>query len=291
MRHETLLELFRLRPDLAVALLSDLLGVPVPAHDDVRLEPGELGELVPTEYRADAVVVLGAGPRCALAVVVEVQLSRDRGKRLSWPVYLAHLRARLGCPVVLLVVCVDVAVARWCAGPIAMGHPGWVLEPLVLGPEEIPVVTAPRDAPAELAVLSAMAHGGDRLPVVDALVEALATIPPDRARMYAELVLVALPEAARHHLEELMALGTFEYQSDYSRRLIAQGRGEGLAEGQARAKAEGVLTVLDARGMTVPAALRDRITSCRDLDRLDTWLRRAATVASAAELDPDPDPA
>lgn len=48
--------------------------------------------------------------------------------------------------------------------------------------------------------------------------------------------------------------------------------------------AEGVLTVLDARGIAVPDDLRARIAGCRDLDRLDAWLRRVAVVESAADL-------
>ena len=38
------------------------------------------------------------------AIVVEVQLSPDEEKRYTWPVYITHMRARLRCPTVLLVV-------------------------------------------------------------------------------------------------------------------------------------------------------------------------------------------
>ncbi len=61
----------------------------------------------------------------------------------------------------LLVVAPDASVARWCAQPIELGHPGFMLQPLVAGPNAIPVLTdeqAARRDP-ELAVLSAMAHG------------------------------------------------------------------------------------------------------------------------------------
>ncbi len=282
LRHETIVELFRHRPELAVTALSGLLGIALPPHERVRLEPAEHVELEPTEYRADNVVVLTEpGGVDVAAVVVEVQLGRDRHKRLTWPVYLANLRARLDCPVLLLVVCVDAGVARWCAAPIPIGHPAFVLTPLVLGPDRIPVPSTPDDAPAEVAVLAAMAHGAAHHHVLDVLATALATVEPDRAVLYARLVLAALPEAARHHLEELMATGTFEYQSDFTRRLVQQGRVEGLAE----AKAADVLTVLDARGIAVPDDLRARIEGCRDLDRLDAMLRRAVTASSAADLD------
>jgi hypothetical protein len=42
--------------------------------------------------------------------------------------------------------------------------------------------------------------------------------------------------------------------------------------------------VLRARDVQIPDAARVRITSCADLDRLDTWLRRSATASSTDEL-------
>jgi hypothetical protein len=75
-----------------------------------------------------------------------------------------------------------------------------------------------------------------------------------------------------------MPPGTFprEYQSDLVRKFVGQGRVEGSAAA--------VLTVLDARRIEVPADARARITSCKDLDQLDSWLRRAATANSIDEL-------
>ncbi|MGK5556949.1 hypothetical protein ACSNOI_35605 [Actinomadura kijaniata] len=54
--------------------------------------------------------------------------------------------------------------------------------------------------------------------------------------------------------------------------------------GKAEGEAESVLTVLEERGIEVPRDVRERITSCTGLDQLETWLRRAVTVRSAAEL-------
>jgi hypothetical protein len=198
--HEALIEMFRNRPSLAAELLGGPLGVELPAYQVARLESGDLPDLTPTEYRADVVVVLAAAETPLLAVAVEVQLGRDNGKRWSWPVYLTTLRARLRCPTVLLVVCADVAAATWCAAPIELGHPGWTLSPLVLEPDRVPVVTDTEEAARdpELAVLSAMAHGGrpDRTDVLHALVSALAAVDQERATLYSNVVLAALPAAA-----------------------------------------------------------------------------------------------
>jgi hypothetical protein len=282
--HEALIELFRHRPQLAAELLVDPLGVSVPAHQQVRVHSGELTDLSPTEYRADAVVTLTDADTPVLAVVVEAQLGRDPDKRRSWPVYLATLHARLRCPAVLLVVCTDAGTATWCATPIPVGHPGFVLRPLVLGPEQLPVVTDVTDAgrSPELAVLSAIAHGMHpaRDKVLHALLGALDTMDLEPAALYADVVLAALPAAARHYLEALMTTGTYEYQSDFARRYFRQGKAEGEAEGEAKA----LLAFLSARGIEVPDDARARITECTDLDQLDTWIRRAATAGSVDEL-------
>jgi hypothetical protein len=93
----------------------------VPAFERAQLSSSDLTDVTPTEYRADAVVNLDGDNGTVLAVVVEVQLRADPRKRRSWPVYLATVRARLDCPVVLLVVCTAKAVAAWCRTPIPPG--------------------------------------------------------------------------------------------------------------------------------------------------------------------------
>jgi hypothetical protein len=66
--------------------------------------------------------------------------------------------------------------------------------------------------------------------------------------------------------------------------LRAEGRAEATAKATAKATVKAVLTVLDARRIEVPDDLRARIISCTDLELLDVWVRRAATVESAENL-------
>jgi hypothetical protein len=161
-----------------------------------------------------------------------------------------------------------------------MGHPGWVLVPLVLGPQAVPVVrdAAVAERSPELAVLSIMVHGrgGDALAVAEATLAAARGLDDERAKLYADLVFASVDEAARAILEALMASGNYEYQSDFARRYVAQGK----AEGQAHA----ILAVLAARGLEVPEPVRARITACTELARLDAWLARAVTAAAAADV-------
>jgi hypothetical protein len=81
-----------------------------------------------------------------------------------------------------------------------------------------------------------------------------------------------------------MSTQTYEYLSEYARKFVAQGKAVGKAEGTAEGEARAVLAFLDARGIAVPDDVRSRISECRDLDQLDTWVRRAATVGSVYDL-------
>ena len=184
--HEGLLDLFRNRPTLAPELLRDVLHAPLPAFATARVGEANLTEIVPTERRADLVLVLEGGTDASArgAIVVEVQLSVDPDKCWSWPVYLASLRARLRCGVALLVIAADEAVSVWAARPIDTGHPGFALAPLVLGPRSVPVVRDAEQASRapELAVLSAMVHGRGPAAVDVALVALAAAQQLDDSR-------------------------------------------------------------------------------------------------------------
>ncbi|MED7923074.1 hypothetical protein SMD20_02420 [Nonomuraea sp. LP-02] len=64
----------------------------------------------------------------------------------------------------------------------------------------------------------------------------------------------------------------------------AEGRAEGQAEGKAREAAKLVLLFLSARGLDVTDDVRARITGCSDVEMLEAWAARAATVQAADEL-------
>jgi hypothetical protein len=57
---------------------------------------------------------------------------------------------------------------------------------------------------------------------------------------------------------------------------------DALAE--AKGIARSILAFLEARGIALNEAQRQEILACRDLDRLDRWLRQAALASSAGEL-------
>jgi len=170
----------------------------------------------------------------ASALVVEVQLHVDDDKRFVWPLYVAGLRARLRCPVALVVLTLDDRVARWAATPIGLDERGSVLRPWVVGPAEVPAITEVADAAAlpEFALLSVLAHG--REPGAERLGRGLleASRDPDdaRGRLYTDIVFSFLDDAARAILEAELQLPGYTYQSDFARRFVSQGREEGRVE-------------------------------------------------------------
>jgi hypothetical protein len=221
-----------------------------------------------------------------------VQLSADERKRFVWPVYVANLRARLECPVCLLVVAADDRVARWAAKSVKLGG-GNEFTPLVLGPTGVPEVMdeARARADPELAVLSAMAHGRDQntkksLQIAVAAQLASAGLDEDRSRLYFDLVLNSLSEAAREALQN-MEPAKYEYQSDFARRYYGQGQADGLANGLAKGRADLVIRLLTLRFGALSTEVQARIlaASIAELDAVAERLLTARTLQEVLHAD------
>ena len=292
MAHELLVDLFKNRPSLAAEILVEVLGLSLPTYTDARIASADLTEIQPAEYRADAVIVLLDRDVPVRVVIIEVQLAVDPKKRLSWPAYATVARAVHGCPASLLVVAPDPVVAGWCGEPIEIGIPGFVLCPPVLHRTAVPVVTDSGEAARrpELGVLSVLAHGRTEqgatiASAVLSAIRGLDDLDDDRVRLYYDLIYNSLDEAARRAVEVLMG---YEYQSDFAKKYVAQGRAEGLTEGRTEEAARAVLTVLRVRGLAVPDADRERILSEKDPERLERWLEKAAVAASVAAVFDEP---
>jgi hypothetical protein len=295
--HEVFVDVFKNRPPLAAEMLVEVLGVSLPAYTEARLASTDLTETQPAEYRADAVVVLLDRDVPVRVIIVEVQLAPDSRKRFSWPAYVTGSRAIHRCPADLLVVAPDPGVADWCAEPIEIGVPGFVLRPPVLRLSAIPVVSDAGEAARrpELGVLSALAHGAteEGVTIAAAVLPAIRNLDDDRAGLYLDLVYNSLNAAARKSLEAMMA---YEYQSEFARKYVAQGRAEGLTEGLTKGRTEGraeeaarnLLAVLQARGIAVQDSVRERILVQKDPEQLERWLNKAAVASSVAEVIDEP---
>ncbi len=135
--HEVLAALVREHPELAITLVQRALGLDLGGPFVARISGETLSEIEPAEYRADAVFELlrDGEEKPSRALIVEVQLRPDPKKRLTWPMYQAGLRRRLGCPVLLIVVAPSASAAQWCSEVIDLDGLGRsVVRPLVVGP-------------------------------------------------------------------------------------------------------------------------------------------------------------
>jgi hypothetical protein len=85
-------------------------------------------------------------------------------------------------------------------------------------------------------------------------------------------------------LEEEMNLEKYEFQSEFLRSRLAQGRDEGREEGRVEGLARAVITVLEARRLSVSDEQRGMILGCTEPEVLEAWLQRAATADGAGDL-------
>ena len=101
---------------------------------------------------------------------------------------------------------------------------------------------------------------------------------PPSSRRAVQLVMVAT--VTRKREEVIVTTGDM---------LVEKGRVEGeqkgRVEGRAEGRAEAVLMLLTARDVTLSAAERERVLTCRDLVLLDRWLVAAATASSSSSSD------
>jgi hypothetical protein len=274
--HELILLLFRNRFEAAADLLREL-DVEPPEHDEVCAGSSDLNDLRPAEYRADLVLFLLRRTRKVLGIIVEVQLACDDDKPYSWPAYIANLRARHRCPVCLLVITVEDAVARWAGRLIELG-PGSRCKPWVVGPSNTPAVTELRDAQenVELAVLSAIEHGqGTDIQlaarIASAAIVASADIDAERSRLYLDMILISLLKSGPEAIEATMNSLGYEYQSDFARRYVAQGR------------MEIILKLLSSRFGLLPEAVHARVRSA-DSAQIDIMADRMLTARTLEEV-------
>ncbi|MFI5302865.1 MAG: hypothetical protein ACHREM_32650, partial [Polyangiales bacterium] len=231
------------------------------------------------DYHVDLAVMCDddeGAPR--LVVLVEVQLEIDAAKTRSWPLYQAAARSRWKCDACVLVAAMSPRVAAWAATPIALGPGGSVFRALVLGPAQIP--RAERGAPAELALLSAIAHGRSEPEAITVAMASIAALSDDRAKAYFDLLRYNLGDALDRAMEALMATGEQRWLSDFANKYYGEGLAKGEAAGRAAGRATALVTVLTARGLTPNAADRARIESCTDVAALDRWLARAVSATT-----------
>jgi hypothetical protein len=77
---------------------------------------------------------------------------------------------------------------------------------------------------------------------------------------------------------------TAKFKDEFVDRLLAEGAANARAGAMAKGGARGLLRALGARGVEVPAKVREQVLSCADISQLDIWVDRAATATSLEEV-------
>ncbi|MET9774757.1 hypothetical protein ABZ023_10910 [Streptomyces sp. NPDC006367] len=281
--HEAMHRIFQHDPGL-FSRVSRFLGVDIPQPTGATALPTDLTEASPVERRVDTLLRLETAEQGPFLLAVEAQGKRDPDKPASWAYYVSYLWTKYRLPTTLLVVCQDHATAAWAQKATSSGPPQLptlTLRPLVAGPHNMPVITDPDEARADLvlASLAAITHAAG--PAVDAILKALSTAlrdtPEDIAGPLVEFTAHGLGNRPAKHLwRNLVAVDLSFYKSYISEEIRDEGRAQG--------RAEDIILVLEQRGLPVPDDVRTRITQCADPEVLRHWLARAVTAPTAETI-------
>lgn len=291
--HEAAHRIFHEHPELLTPVF-EVLKVNIPAPETIEVLPADTTEIRPLERRVDCVLrIQPRHQRSPFVLAIEVQKRRDTEKERSWAYYQTHLGAKYDLPVLLLILCDNRTVAQWAAGPFVFGAGGWpamTMRPLVLGPDNVPVITKPEEAKANMALtaFSAITHGRSKRvnAILDAMAHALGEAEPDVLNYYDELLEIGLDGSPAQAIwRDLMSTssyfpgrGTLVEQNQ----LIGEARGE--VRGEAKGRAADVVRMLERRGIALSEAERERVLTCQDLDTLGVWFDRAFDVETTDEL-------
>lgn len=292
-KHQSLVKLLATSPRLLVELVRRWFGFQVPGRLELLRGP-EVVRVLGSERVADGVLVIRRHGKVQETMMIEVQLRTVRGKRKAWALYVVGTWAGLGAPTTLVVVTPSEHVARWASEAIDIGRGKTTLQPLVLGPRQIPAemtLAEARRRPDALA-LSVLVHGHKRGSIRLARIamkvsrELLASRDEER-RVLGDLIAGGLGEGVRKIVEAEMIVDGEEWFSDVFGNFM-KGRSEGRAEGRSEGLLEGrvasLRTILETRGLRPTAAQRARIERCRSPEQIETWLRRAVIAKSVTEV-------
>ncbi|MFB7084851.1 hypothetical protein [Streptomyces sp. NPDC056296] len=293
--HEAMHRIFQHDPGL-FSRVSRFLDVDIPKPIGATALPTDLTEASPVERRVDTLLRFETAEQGPFLLAVEAQGKKDPDKPASWAYYVSYLWTKYRLPAALLVVCQDHATAKWAQRSVSSGPPQLptlTLRPVVAGPHNMPVITDPEEARADLvlASLAAITHAAE--PVINAILKALSTAlrdaPEDVADPIVEFTAQGMGNRPAKHLwRNLVAADLSFYKSYISEEIREQGREQGLevglTKGRVQRGAEDVLLVLEQRGLDVSDAVRGRITACCDPEVLRQWLTRAVTALGAEDI-------
>ncbi|WP_416977832.1 hypothetical protein [Streptomyces sp. T028] len=283
--HEASHRLFQEHPE-ALAHVFEALGIPPPSKSDFGTLSPDTTEIQPLERRVDTVLKFEPEMGESFLLAIEAQTKPHPEKGKSWAYYVAHLRAKYDMPVLLVAVCRDRPTAKWAAGPFECAVGPWttqITRPFVLGPTTVPEITDEATVARNPAVatLSAIVHSENRraTAILEVLARGLLSLDPLITAYWTERVEVGLENTPIREKWKTM-MDTLVTHFPGHRTMFE----EKYLKGKAEEGALLILRVLDKHGIEVPDGVRERITSCADLDTLTVWFDRSLSAVSAEDL-------
>jgi hypothetical protein len=286
--HEALHHLFRDDPDLVRRALKECLGEDFPEFRSVAVIDSDLTEIKAVIREVDTALMVETDAGREILIIEPQSQPPDRDKRRAWHWYLSYIEAYYKAPATLIILTAKHPTARECRRPMTLGperRPSATLHPLVIGPDNTPLITDPLQAADDvmLAVMAALAHRSHPQinTALDVLAGALNGIDHDSAKFFAEYVEVGLGDGSAHdHWKGIIMTMTYPFASELRQELKARGRAEGRLEG----RAEMLLKTLSLRGIDITSTQREQVLGCDDGTQFETWLSRALTADTADEV-------
>ncbi len=204
----------RIFPNHSEALtpVFEALRLLPPTQSVIEVLIPEAAENGPPERQVDTVLKVKPSDGDDLLLAIAFQSEQDADKPPHWACHVAYLHMTYELPVLLLVVCRSPSTAIWAAGPFESRIGTWrsqVLQPLVLGPDDLPEITNDSmvvQQPA-LAALSAIVHGDSEKSssALEALARGIRSLDRNTATYLCQFVEVGLEDApARKTWRELL---------------------------------------------------------------------------------------
>jgi hypothetical protein len=283
--HDAFVRLIREKPQLAVKVLREIMGVDLPAEAPAWLGPEVFNERPSSDLITDNTIVIGPGYAPLRVIIVEVQAEQSDSKRRQIPRYAMAAWLWHECPVDVLVLCPDEKTAAWYTEPLPTALDDCLYRPKGLLPSSVPAV---RDVEAMAAdpvmgLLSVIYHGQDRA-VAEAFVEGVTSLGPEQGNEYYEHASVLSPQPVRDILEVIVTTTQASRYSAIARRHYADGLAEGKAEARVEDERHTIRMVLRARGLSMTAGQAAQLDACNDLTMLRGWSQAALSAEDAGDI-------
>lgn len=270
----------------AFRYLEQQVGYPFPEHASLQIDTSTI--LPQPELRPDLTLQIhDKQGKLVQVLLIEVQRQWDPDKLFAWPAYAMSTSALHKVPADVLVVTQSLDVARRSLQGTVFRTGSW--KPYVLGPDTIPLITDPQEAvrSPELTLLSVFAHS-ESWEGIETAFEMTQGLDNPRREIYFDYIWQMASAQWESKMQQLIQTGEFRFTNPWSLAAEERGKEKGRTEGEARGKVEGeakaLITIVEAKGWTLPDPWKRRVAECKDLSMLDGWVRKAVTATALEQV-------